>query len=89
MSRVLSNAHAEGFNYPGDNCRTVAGIQRKIIRWGKRHAVSRVLHAKDEKDTIAAWKQDFNRILQVFNVRSVGSAWYLLTAPLSDGVVDQ
>jgi hypothetical protein len=30
--------------------------------------------SKDDKDKIAAWKQDLVRVLQVFNVRSVGFA---------------
>lgn len=52
------------------NGRTVAAIQAKILRQEKRNPVSRLFHAKDDKDTIAAWKQDLNRMLHVFNVRS-------------------
>jgi hypothetical protein len=33
----------------------------------------RFILAKDDKDKIAGWKQDLVRILQVFNVRSIGS----------------
>ena len=33
--------------------------------------VSRLLHAKNDKETIAGWKLELGRILQVFNVRSV------------------
>jgi hypothetical protein len=51
--------------------RTVAEIQRKVIKRGGRHRVSRFIHAKNDKDTIAGWKSDLNRILVVFNVRSV------------------
>jgi hypothetical protein len=50
---------------------TLAEIQRKIIRKGKRNAVTRLLHAKNDKETIAAWKLDLNKILLIFNVRSV------------------
>ena len=46
-------------------------IQEKIIKKGKRSRVSRLVHAKSDKDTIAAWKLDLNRILLIFNVRSV------------------
>jgi len=41
--------------------------------------ISRHLHAKNDKEKIAAWKSDLNRILQVFNVRSIISAWLSLT----------
>ena len=54
--------------------RTVAEIQRYIIKWGKRNTISRHYHAKDDKNAIVAWRLDLNRILQVFNVRSVTSA---------------
>ena len=33
--------------------------------------VSRHFHAKNDKEKIATWKSDLNRILQVFNVRSI------------------
>jgi len=36
-----------------------------------RNAVSRLLHAKNDKETIGAWRLDLIRILQVFNVRLV------------------
>jgi hypothetical protein len=49
----------------------LAEIQRKIIEKGKRNPVSRLLHAKNDKEMIAAWKSDLNKILLVFNVRSV------------------
>ena len=40
---------------------------------------SRLVHAKDDKETIAAWRSDLGRILLIFNVRSTFSAWPLLT----------
>jgi hypothetical protein len=52
---------------------TLGEIQRKIIQKNKRNAVSRLFHAKDGKETIASWKSDLARILQIFNVRSVVS----------------
>ena len=50
-----------------------------MIKQGKRNVISRHLHAKNDKDKIAGWKLDLNRILQVFNVRSVIPVWPLLT----------
>ena len=49
----------------------MAEIQRKVIKQGKRNAVSRVLHATGDKEKIGAWKVDLSKILQVFNVRSI------------------
>ena len=50
--------------------RTVAEIQRKVNKQRKRRPFARFVRAKDDKDTIAAWRMDLNRILHVFNVRS-------------------
>ena len=71
------------------NRRTVAEIQGNVVKQGKRQAFSRVFHSKSDKDAIAAWRQDLNRILQIFNVGSLGSVWRLLRVHLSDGVVDE
>ena len=46
-------------------------MQRKITKQSGRHAVSRFLHARNDKEAIAGWKSDLNGILNVFNVRSV------------------
>jgi len=43
----------------------------KVIEQSKRSAVYRYFHAKNDKEQIAAWRSDLNRILQVFNVRSI------------------
>ena len=51
--------------------RTVAEIQRKAMKQSERNAVSRLFHAKYNKEKIVAWKLDLNRILHVFNVRSM------------------
>ena len=52
--------------------RALAEIQKNIVdRRGKRNAVSRAFHAKNDKETIATWRLDLNRILHVFDVRSV------------------
>ena len=51
--------------------RTLAEVQRKVNKQGKRNTVSRFLHAKDDKDKIIAWKQDLVRVLNVFTVRLI------------------
>ena len=56
-------------------------IKRKVTKRTKRNVVSRLVHARDDKDTIAAWKLDLNRILHVFNVRSVIFTQLSLTIP--------
>ena len=57
------------------------GIQKKGVQQGKRNVVSRLFHAKDDKEKIAAWKLDLNQILHVFNVCSVTFTWLLLITP--------
>ena len=47
--------------------------QKNIVEKNERNVLSRALHARSDKDAIAAWKQEFNRILQIFSVRQVGS----------------
>ena len=80
MSRA-SGAYARPFIYQVPNCRAVADIQKNIIKRGKRNGVSRMLHAKNDKETIATWRLELNRILQVFSVRSITVPWPPLTDP--------
>jgi hypothetical protein len=54
-------------------------IEVKIIKRSKRHTVSRLLHAKNDKETIAGWKSDLTKILLIFNVSSLISVWPSLT----------
>ena len=61
---------AECFTYEGPNRRTVAQIQRKAMKDGKRNMASRLIHKKDDKNAIAGWKQELDRILHIFNVCS-------------------
>jgi len=49
----------------------VAEIQKKIIKQSRRNPAARLLYAKNDKETITAWKSDLNRILQVFNVSPI------------------
>ena len=57
----------------------MAEIQKNITKRGKRNGVSRMFQAKNDKETIATWRSDLNRILHVFNVRSIPPARPLLT----------
>ena len=66
--------------YHASNRRTITEIQRRIIEKGQRNLFSRLAHAKDDKETLASWRSDLNRILQVFNVRSTGSVRQSLTS---------
>ena len=50
-----------------------------VIKQSKRNVISRYIHAKNDKEKIAAWKSDLTRILHVFNVRSIVSVWLFLT----------
>ena len=75
--------------YQDFNCRTVGEVQRKIIARGKRNPIFRALNAKNDKDAIAAWGRDLDRILNIFNVRSANSVWRYLIASLSDGAVNK
>ena len=59
--------------YDGPDRRTVAEIQGNVIKRSGRHGMSRFFRSRDDKDAIAGWKSDLNRILQVFNVCSVPS----------------
>ena len=74
-----------GVAYPGPsadhhNYRIVADIQRKVDEKNSRNVFSRALHAQSDKDMIAAWEGDLDRLLHIFNVRSISSIWHQLTA---------
>ena len=49
----------------------MAEIQKNIVKRGKRNAISRYFHKKDDNQAITTWKSDLNGILHVFYVRSV------------------
>ena len=49
-------------------------MQGRITKQGKRNVITRHLHAKNDKERIAAWRLDLNRILHVFNVCPIASA---------------
>ena len=80
MSRTWGGCFAR-FTYRALNRRTVEEIRGNITEKGGRNLLSRLVHAKDDKEMLAAWGSDLNRVLHVFNVRSVGSGQQSLTAP--------
>lgn len=60
---------------------TVVEIQRHIIERGERRAIFRPFHMMSDKRAIATWKSDFDRIIHIFNVRSVASVRPSLSFP--------
>ena len=58
-----------------------------MIKKRGRGPFSRLVHARDDKDTIAAWKSDLSRILQVFNVCPAVFTWPSLTVPLQTELI--
>ena len=72
--------HTDGLLYH----RTVEEIEEKVNEKGKRNLLSRLAHAKNDKETIMTWKLDLNGILHIFNVRSAGSISLSLTIPFPD-----
>jgi len=59
---------------PRSRSRTAAETQRNIVKRGKRSVISQALHTKSDKKATAAWRQDLDGVLRVFNVSSVASA---------------
>jgi hypothetical protein len=57
----------------------VAEIERKVKEESKRNVALRLLHAKSDKEKIAGWASDLNKILQIFNVRCVAPPLASLT----------
>jgi len=51
--------------------RTADEIQSNFIKRGKGNAISRHYHAKDDRVAVVTWRLELNKILHVFNVRSV------------------
>ena len=67
---VESATHLMFFRSHDLGRRTVAEIQERVMGRSGRHGVTRFFHSRDDKDAIAAWKLELNRILHVFNVCS-------------------
>jgi len=51
--------------------KNMAEIQARIVEKRERNLLSRVVHARSDKEAIASWKADFTRILQIFNTEFV------------------
>ena len=64
-----SDPHRDGFTDHALYRRTVAEIQQEVIKKSERNVVPRVFNAKDDKEMIAGWKLDLNKILHIFSVR--------------------
>ena len=47
-------------------------IQRRVDKQGKRNALSRFYHARNDSDKTSTWRRELDRILYIFNVRSAG-----------------
>ena len=61
----------------------MAEIQRSAVEPDKRNVIPRVFNPKKDKDTIAAWRSELERIVRVFEVRStIHSLLTLLTVHL-------
>jgi len=61
------------------NHRTVRNIEEGVAKKMKRNRVSRLFHAKNDKEAVTSWRTDLTRILGIFNVCSVVYRWLLLT----------
>ena len=57
-----------------DHPRAATDIQKNAVKKSERGHFSRLIHTKDDKDKIVAWKLELDRILHVFNVRPVAFA---------------
>ena len=55
------------------NRRAVAEIRENVSEKCGRNVLSRLVHAKSDKDAIAAWNFQLDRVQNTFNVCSVGS----------------
>ena len=65
------------------------GIQGKLAKWGKRNAVFRRFHANSDKATIASWRLELDKPLQVFKVCAITLVEYVINLPRTEGVRDQ
>ena len=65
----------------------MAEIRRRVAKQSKRNTVSRLIHAKNDKEAVAGWKSDLNSILHIFNVRSATFVRQLLIVHLQTELV--
>ena len=69
-----------------DHARAATDIERNAVKKSQRGHFSRLLHTKDDKNKIVAWKAELDRILHVFNVRPVAFASSLSSISCLDRV---
>jgi len=74
------DAYAGRVAHRAPDRRTVAEIQREIVKRGNRNTISRLFPAND-KEAIATWRSNLNRVLHVFDVCSVTFVWLLPMFP--------
>lgn len=94
--RVALTAHTPPDLLRVINRRTVAEIQKHIIKRGKRSVLTRPLRAKDYEEAITAWRLELDKIRRIFEVRSFTSARPLptlhfqieLATPTDDNIPD-
>ena len=48
----------------------MAQIQRSAVEPDKQNFISRIFNAKKDKETVAAWRSELDRIVHIFEVRS-------------------
>ena len=68
MNRT-SAAYARQFVHQVLNHRTVAVIQKYIVKRGKRTIVPQFFRGKGDEELFASWESDFDEIRRVFDVR--------------------
>lgn len=67
------------FIYHALNRRTILEIEENVVEKGRRKLLSRLVHARNDKEVMAAWRSDLNRVLHIFNVRSASFVRQSLT----------
>ena len=70
-----------GFGFTRDKLRAVEEIYNKVTKQSGRNTISLLFHAKNDKETIVAWKSGLSSILVVFNVCSVCSCSAVANCP--------
>ena len=69
---LARDIHSAQFTHYALNRRTIAEIEENVVEKSRRKLLSRLVHAKNDREVMAAWRSDLNRGLHIFNVRSVG-----------------
>ena len=64
-------------------------LAKEVSSMTPAKAVFGTVHTKNDREVVAAWRSDLNRVLHVFNVRSADPVRQFLTAPLPDRAGNQ